>query len=168
MKFHEILLVLYFAFVQLQCIFLLSVSLSVLSKVDCKISVSLRQIWNFEVLNLAMVKVKKKSISQLPTTYCWPTVICRHLEIDIWHVSSTQLRPCRFVAFKSTKCQSAKWFSTKRLGTSTMGLQAVDISMTGCFFGGGGRAGGGRKQKITIKQNNFRWGPSSEIEKISF
>jgi hypothetical protein len=40
-------------------------SLSVLSKVDCKISVSFEQIRNFKVLNLAMVKVKKVK-SQLP------------------------------------------------------------------------------------------------------
>jgi hypothetical protein len=41
----------------------------VLSKDDCKnsVSVSFKQIQNFEVLNLAMVKVKKVNIA---VTYC--------------------------------------------------------------------------------------------------
>jgi hypothetical protein len=41
----------------------LSVSLSVLSKVDCKILVLFEQNPNLEVSNLAMAKVKKVSIT---------------------------------------------------------------------------------------------------------
>jgi hypothetical protein len=41
----------------------LSLSLSVISKFDCRILVSLGQFWNFELSNLPIVRVKKFNIA---------------------------------------------------------------------------------------------------------
>jgi hypothetical protein len=68
-KFYKISLC-----ITLILMYFISYQLSVLSKVDCKILVSFGLIQNFEISDLAMVKVEK-SISQLPTLPYFATVV---------------------------------------------------------------------------------------------
>ncbi len=48
-------------------------------KVDCKISVSFRMLWNFKVLNLAMVKVKK--VNKYTVTY-WKGLLAKNTNLS--------------------------------------------------------------------------------------
>jgi hypothetical protein len=61
MKFHEISW--YKTLLAFNCDVLNWLSLSVLSKVDCKISVLIGLIQNFEISDLVMAKVKKLNIA---------------------------------------------------------------------------------------------------------